>query len=312
MPEARYDWVPNPEILTFEEAARVVDAFVSLGVTKVRLTGGEPLLRRDLPVLVGLLAQKPLEELALTTNGTRLSSLARPLRAAGLSRLTVSLDTLSPTRFLALTKRDQHAQVLAGLDAAAAAGFAGLKLDTVLLRGVNDDELVPMLDFAAARGAEVRFIEYMDVGGATRWAPEKVVPRAEVLARLTRHFGAPPAPLPERGSAPAERFQLPDGRVFGVIASTSQPFCGACDRARLTADGQLLTCLYATRGTDLRALVRSGADAETMARAVAEVWSARRDRGAEERLALRDARGPLRTAAELAGAPSLQMHRRGG
>ncbi len=312
MPEASYDWLPNPEILSFEELTRVVHRFVALGVRKVRVTGGEPLVRRELPTLIAQLAAAPLEELALTTNGVLLAGLAQPLKDAGLQRLTVSLDTLSAERFKTLTRRDQHAQVLAGLDAAAAAGFEGLKLDTVLLRGFNDDEVVPLLSFARARGAELRFIEYMDVGGATRWDPRQVVPRAELLSRLTQHFGVAPLPLPERTSAPAERFVLPDGQRFGIIASTTQPFCATCDRARLTADGQLLTCLYATRGTDVRALLRSGASDAEVEAALATVWSRRRDRGADDRAKLETVRGPLRTVAQLRGEPHLEMHRRGG
>ncbi|MFZ5440136.1 MAG: GTP 3',8-cyclase MoaA [Myxococcota bacterium] len=312
MPEARYDWLPNPSLLSFEEIARLVARFQSLGVTKVRLTGGEPLVRRELPTLIEQLSALGLKELALTTNGVLLAPIASALARAGLHRLTVSLDTLSAERFFQLSRRTQHAEVLAGIDAALEAGLAPLKLDTVLMRGVNDDEIVPLLAFARARGAELRFIEYMDVGGATRWNSQLVVSRSELLARLTEAFGAAPRPLPERDSAPAERFLLPDGQVFGIIASTTQPFCGTCDRVRLTADGQLLTCLYATRGTDLRALVRSGADDAALEATLRSVWQARRDRGAEDRARLASLRGPLRTASELAAEPHLQMHRRGG
>ena len=312
MPEAKYDWAPSHELLSFEELSVVTDAFVQLGVRKVRVTGGEPLVRRELPVLLGALAKKPLDELAMTTNGVLLAEEAGALWSAGLRRLTVSLDTLQPERFLALTRRAQHAQVLEGLEAAAVAGFTGLKLDMVVMRGVNDDELVPMLDFAAARGAELRFIEYMDVGGATHWERRKVVSRAELLARLTEHFGAAPLPLEARGSAPAERFVLPDGRVFGVIASTTAPFCGACDRARLTADGQLLTCLYAREGVDLRAPLRAGASAAELAGLIAGRWGRRVDRGAELRAGLGDARAALYSAEQLRAARVLEMHRRGG
>lgn len=312
MPEARYDWVAPPELLRFEELATVVDAFVLRGVKKVRLTGGEPLVRRDLPALIELLSERSLEELALTTNGVLLRQQAAGLFAAGLRRLTVSLDTLSAERFAALTRRALHAEVIDGIEAAAEAGFSGLKLDTVVMRGLNDDELAPMLDFAAARGAEVRFIEYMDVGGATRWQPQQVVSRAEILTRLGRHFGAAPEPLPGRGSAPAERFRLPDGRVFGVIASTTAPFCGACDRARVTADGQFLTCLYAREGLDLRGLLRAGAGARELADVIGARWAERADRGAENRKALGSSRAALFTARELSTAPLLEMHRRGG
>lgn len=310
MPEEHYTWLPTPEILSFEETSALVDRFIAVGVRKVRLTGGEPLVRRDLPELVRQLALRPLDELALTTNGVMLRDLAQPLAKAGLKRITVSLDTLSPARFLALTRRNEHARVLDGIAAACDAGLP-LKIDTVVMRGVNDDELLPLLDFAADHGAELRFIEYMDVGGATRWSMDKVISRRELLERISAARG-PVQPVAERTSAPAERFQLADGRVFGIIASTTQPFCGSCDRARLTADGQWLTCLYATKGTDLKAVLRRGDSPETIEALIREVWSGRRDRGAEERLGLREARGPLATAAELRQTPHLEMHKRGG
>lgn len=311
MPEANYDWVPAPQLLTFEELDAVVGAFSRLGVKKVRLTGGEPLLRRELPNLVSMLAARGLDELALTTNGVLLRAQARALKDAGLQRLTVSLDTLDPERFRALTRRDSHAQVLDGLEAALESGFGGVKLDMVVMRGVNDDELVPMVEFARHRGVEVRFIEYMDVGGATRWSAAQVVSRAEILARLTQAMG-PVLAVGERGSAPAERFRLSDGTVFGVIASTTAPFCGACDRARLTADGQLLTCLYAREGMDLRALVRSGASEAELSESIASRWNQRTDRGAENRKAMGDRRAALFSVSELSKAPLLEMHRRGG
>jgi len=187
MPEEEYTWLPRHEILHFGEIAALVDLFIALGVDKVRLTGGEPLLRRELPRLVGMLAAKPgLRDLALTTNGILLGDQAQALRDAGLGRVTVSLDTLRPERFVALTRRTTHAQVLEGLGAAARAGFRGLKLDTVVIRGVNDDELVDLLEFARQVPAEIRFIEYMDVGGATRWTEAQVVSRQEMLAHLER------------------------------------------------------------------------------------------------------------------------------
>jgi cyclic pyranopterin phosphate synthase len=308
MPQEAYTWLPSRDILSFEELSTLVDGFISLGLRKLRLTGGEPLVRRELPTLVALLARKPLDELALTTNGVLLAPQAQALKSAGLTRLTVSLDTLQPARFRALTRRDQHAQVLEGIAEARRAGLGqGLKLDTVVLKGVNDDELVPLLDYAATVGAELRFIEYMDVGGATGWSSARVVTRAVLLQRLTAAFGALEL-LGARGSAPAERFRLPDGRVFGVIASTSQPFCGACDRARLTADGHLFTCLYAPTGLDLKSPLRAGAAVMPL---VAAAWERRDDRGAEARAALVD-RGPLATAATLQQNPLLEMHRRGG
>ena len=310
MPESKYDWVPQPELLSFEELSRVVDAFIVSGVRKVRLTGGEPLLRADLPRLVEALAKKPLEELALTTNGVRLASMAKALHLAGLRQLTVSLDSLSRATFLRIARRDELAQVLAGLAAAKEAGFTRLKLDTVLLRGVNDHEVGALLDFARSLEAEVRFIEYMDVGGATQWRPEHVVSRAQVLTAVTALKGLP-VPVEGRGSAPAERFVLPDGQVFGVVASTTQPFCGACDRARLSADGQLFTCLYSARGTDVKAWLREGVSNEALVEQLERVWRSRSDRGAEERAGL-SLRGPLLDAEGLRVLPQLEMHRRGG
>ena len=214
MPEQDYVWLPRENLLTFEEIGAVVDAFTPLGVDRVRITGGEPLLRRDLPILIeALAARQAIADLALTTNGVLLRAQASALRAAGLHRITVSLDTLDPARFHALTRTDDLGAVLAGIDAAGSAGFASLKLDTVVIRGVNDDELVPLLDYARRMGAEVRFIEYMDVGGATRWTPDAVVSRREMLSRIETHFGSV-MPL-ERSSAPADRFLLPDGRRSG-------------------------------------------------------------------------------------------------
>jgi cyclic pyranopterin phosphate synthase len=311
MPEQDYTWLAKSLILSFEEIARLVDAFVLLGVDKLRLTGGEPLLRKDLPALVELLAARPaIRDLALTTNGLLLPELAAQLARAGLHRLTVSLDTLDPARFRNLTRRDGLEQVLAGIDAAAAAGFRKLKLDSVILRGTNDDEIVPLLEFARAHEAELRFIEYMDVGGATQWSMDRVLPRAEMLARIAAAYG-PVTPLVEHSNAPAERFLLADGTVFGIIASTTQPFCSACDRSRLTADGMWFTCLYARAGFDLRTPLRAGASAEDLAALLSARWARRSDRGAEERLALHQ-REPLAESAELRHDPHLEMHTRGG
>ncbi|MBX7099466.1 MAG: GTP 3',8-cyclase MoaA [Myxococcaceae bacterium] len=309
MPEPDYVWLPNEQILTFEELSRLVDRFLPLGVTRVRLTGGEPLLRRELPVLVKALAAKPLEDLALTTNGVLLAEHAEALRTAGLHRVTVSLDTLKADRFIALSKRDHLPRVLEGI---AAARFPGqLKLDAVVIRGVNDDELEPLLEYAGQVGAELRFIEYMDVGGATHWNREHVVSRAEILTRLEARYGKI-APLGVPGPAPAERFQLPDGRAFGIVASTTAPFCRRCDRARVTADGHFLTCLYASNGLDLKTPLRSGATAAELEQLLAWTWKHRSDRGAEERAALAAQRGPLASAPVLRAAPHLEMHTRGG
>ena len=311
MPEEEYVWLPREEILHFEEISRLVDVFIGLGVDKVRLTGGEPLLRRDLPRLIRLLAAKPaLRDLAITTNGVLLTEQAPALRAAGLHRVTVSLDTLRPERFVALTRRNTHTQVLEGIAAVPRAGFTGTKLDTVVMRGVNDDELVDLIEYARGVPAEVRFIEYMDVGGATRWSFEQVVSRAEMLERLGRHYG-PIEPVIETSTAPADRFRLPDGTIFGIISSTTAPFCAECDRSRLTADGLWYLCLYAMRGIDLRGPLRGGASDAQLQALITGAWSARTDRGAEDRLRL-GARTPLVQIGGLRRDPHLEMHTRGG
>jgi cyclic pyranopterin phosphate synthase len=276
----------------------------------VRLTGGEPLLRKDVHVLVEQLANKSrVRDLAMTTNAVLLASMAQTLKDAGLHRLTVSLDTLQRDRFIRLARYDELPRVLAGIDAAAPL-FPGLKIDTVVIRGVNDDELVPMVEFARARGGEVRFIEYMDVGGATRWNWDQVMTRADMLQALGAHYGGV-EPLVEDSSAPADRFRLPDGTVFGIISSTTDPFCRTCDRSRLTADGMWYLCLYASRGTDLRAPLRAGATADDLRALITATWTRRSDRGAEQRLALRD-RSPMIPLSSLKRDPHLEMHTRGG
>jgi GTP 3',8-cyclase len=311
MPEEEYVWLPRQHLLTFEEIGAIVDAFTDEGVDRVRLTGGEPLIRQRLPALIESLAARPaLDDLALTTNGVLLADQAHDLRAAGLHRLTVSLDTLQPERFLKLTRLDLHAAVLRGIDAAANAGFDALKIDTVVLRGVNDDELAALVDFGRTVGAEVRFIEYMDVGGATRWTPDAVVSRAEILERLAARFG-PPEAIVENSSAPAERFRLPDGTVFGIIASVTQPFCRTCDRSRLTADGLWFLCLYGRFGTDLRGPLRRGASRDDLRSILARVWRVRTERGAEERVSL-DRRAPFIPISALRQDAHLEMHTRGG
>ena len=310
MPEPEYVWLPREDILQFEEIERLVDVFLDLGVDKLRLTGGEPLLRRDLPALVERLAARPrIRDLAMTTNGVLLAPHAKSLADAGLHRLTVSLDTLQPERFRQLTRTSDLPRVLDGI-AASAPLFPGLKIDTVVIRGTNDDELVDLIEFGRGHGAEVRFIEYMDVGGATHWSMERVMSRADMLAGLVRHYG-PIAPVQEVSSAPAERYRLSDGTVFGIISSTTAPFCQACDRSRLTADGMWYLCLYASLGIDLRGALRSGAEPGALATAIRSAWVGRRDRGAEARLASRD-RTPLIPIDTLRRDPHLEMHTRGG
>jgi cyclic pyranopterin phosphate synthase len=303
--------LPRSDVLDFEEVSQLVDVFAELGVDHVRLTGGEPLVRRDLPRLVTLLASKPaILDLAMTTNGVLLASHASALRSAGLHRVTVSLDTLRPERFRTLTRFDELGRVLSGIEAASALGFSAIKIDSVVIRGVNDDELVALLEYGRNVGAEVRFIEYMDVGGATRWSMERVVTRAEILGMLARRLG-PITPLHEESSAPADRFRLADGTIFGVISSTTRPFCGSCDRSRLTADGMWYLCLYARSGIDLRGPLRAGASPEELRARIEAGWRPRADRGAEQRLAVVD-RSPLLQAGALRMDPHLEMHTRGG
>ncbi len=312
MPEADYVWLPRQDLLSFEEMARTVGIFTGLGVEKVRLTGGEPLLRRDLPDLVQLLSQeRRLSEVALTTNGLLLKAQARALKDSGLSRITVSLDTLKPERFREISRRDGLEDVLAGIEAARASGFSDLKLDSVIVRGMNDDELFDLLDFGKSLGAEVRFIEYMDVGGATRWSKERVFSKREMLAAIEDRSGAPATPIDLESWAPAKRFRLRDGTPFGIIASTTEPFCRTCDRSRLTADGVFYSCLYAQTGLDLRAKLRSGASDGELRTLLESSWRAREDRGAEIRLELQE-RDALVEVDRLRQDPHLEMHTRGG
>jgi cyclic pyranopterin phosphate synthase len=311
MPEREYVWLPRENILHFEEIDTLVGIFAALGVNRIRLTGGEPLLRRDLPRLVGMLVRRPeLDDVAMTTNGLLLAEAAGDLRAAGLHRVTVSLDTLRAERFRLLARHDGFEKVIEGIDAVRRAGFHDTKIDTVVLRGVNDDELPDLIEYGKGVGAEVRFIEYMDVGGATHWSMEQVFPRVDVLAALSRRYGAI-EPVAEASSAPAQRFALPDGTTFGIVASTTAPFCGSCDRSRLTADGLWYLCLYAVEGTDLRGLIRAGASPAEIASRIESVWTGRRDRGAEERVAAHG-RGVFVPTTALRQDPHLEMHTRGG
>ncbi len=311
MPEKEYVWLPRASLLSFEEIVALARVFAGLGVEKVRLTGGEPLQRAELPVLVEMLAGVAgIRELALTTNGVLLADRAADLHAAGLGRLTVSLDTLKADRFRALAGRDALPQVLAGIEAARSVGFVGIKIDTVVLRGDNDDEIGDLVAFGREMKAEVRFIEYMDVGGATRWSEEKVTSRAAILAAIAARFGEV-KPLGGRGSAPAERWELADGTTFGIIASTTEPFCGACDRGRITADGMWLQCLYARAGLDLRGPLRDGKSGDELAALLTTAWRGRADRGAEERLHAAN-REVLIPVSALKKDPHLEMHTRGG
>jgi GTP 3',8-cyclase len=312
MPEDDYVWLPREDVLHFEEITALVDVFLSLGVDKIRLTGGEPLLRRDVAALVQMIAAKPgVKDLALTTNGVLLADQADALKSAGLGRITVSLDTLHPDRFVKLTRFNQLEAVHAGV-AAAHRVFGRLKIDTVVIRGVNDDELIPLIEYARSVNGEIRFIEYMDVGGASRWSPDRVVSRREILETLVRRYG-PIVPVDEPGSsAPAERYALADGTTFGIIASTTDPFCRTCDRSRLTADGMWYLCLYATQGLDLRAPLRAGMPVGALTSLIVGGWGARDARGAEDRLALGERRAFVPVQDLLRKDPHLEMHTRGG
>jgi len=293
MPEDQYAhdhaFLTKQERLRFEEIERIARAFVSLGVRKLRLTGGEPLLRRDLPTLVRMLADIPqVEDLALTTNGVLLPRFAQALRDAGLKRLTVSLDTLDPATFREFSGgRGEVAEVLAGIEAAERAGFTQIKLNCVVLRGANDAQVLDLIERFRGSGHIVRFIEYMDVGTVNGWQPERVVTSAELLTRIATRW--PLAPLARNYTGEvAERYAFADGGgEIGFISSVSQPFCGDCARARLSADGKMYTCLFATSGHDLRGPLRAGANDAELAALIAQRWGARGDRYSEVRAQMR-------------------------
>ncbi|MCW2779453.1 MAG: moaA [Frankiales bacterium] len=278
-------FLPRSELLTYDEIGRVVRAFAATGVTKVRLTGGEPLLRRDLSVLVGIVAgTEGVADVALTTNGSLLAAQAEALKTAGLRRVTVSLDSLDPDVFqqMADTKIRLDA-VLDGIAAARDAGLGPVKLNAVLRRGVNDDGLLELVDYAREGGHVLRVIEFMDVGETNGWLPDEVVPAAEVLARVQAVHPMEPVGRSERGEV-AERWRFLDGSgEFGLITSVTKPFCGDCTRARLSAVGELYTCLFASTGTDLRAVLRGGADDDALYEAVAGRWRVRDDNYSEVR-----------------------------
>ena len=279
MPAEGLPWLPAPELLTDDELVRLVTVATSLGVRTVRLTGGEPLIR---PGLVGLIARlAPLVDLSLTTNGLGLTRLAQPLVDAGLRRVNVSLDTLRPERFLELTRRDRLDEVVDGLAAAAAAGLKPVKVNTVLMRGVNDDEALELLDWCLERGYELRFIEQMPLDPQHAWDRAVMVTADEILERLSVRHTLTPA---ERGSAPAEVWLVDGGPArVGVVGSVTRPFCGTCDRIRLTADGQLRNCLFARKESDLRAPLRAGAtDAELAVRMQAAVRAKKAGHGIDE------------------------------
>ena len=267
MPAEGMDWHPRSELLTFEELARVATVCVErFGFDSIRLTGGEPTVRARLPILVGKLAALGVD-LSLTTNGSTLPSMAHDLHAAGLDRINISLDSLRSQRFLELTRRDELATVLDGVRAAVAAGFRPVKVNVVVVRGVNDDEIVDFARFGRDEGVTVRFIEFMPLDAEQRWTHEQVVASAEIVAAIDAAF---PVRAMPRGSDPAERFAYVDGQgEVGVIGTVTEPFCSSCDRVRLTADGQLRACLFATDETDLRAILRGGGTDDDLAAAIA-------------------------------------------
>jgi cyclic pyranopterin phosphate synthase len=276
MPAEGMVWQARDELLTFEEITRIVSVFTRLGVTGVRLTGGEPTVRAHLPVLVGMLDRlDPRPDLAITTNGATLRLVAEDLRAAGMDRVNVSCDSLRRERFAEMTRRDALPAVLDGLAAAQEVGFDPVKLNCVLIRGVNDDEIVDFARFGREHGVGVRFIEFMPLDADGRWQRDAVVPSTEVLDRIAATF---PIEAVAHGPEPASRFRYTDGAgEVGVIASVTQPFCASCDRVRVTADGQFRTCLFALEETDLRAIVRGGGSDEELEaairKAVAGKWA---------------------------------------
>jgi cyclic pyranopterin phosphate synthase len=285
MPLDEYEWIDKKEILTFEEIARLVKLFIPLGVNKIRLTGGEPLVRRDLHLLIAKLSVlEGLQDLCLTTNGSLLTEQVSVLKQAGLKRLNVSIDTLDPEKFRRITKRGDLHKVLEGLFGAKRGGLSPIKINAVIERGVNDGDVLPLVEFSRENDFPIRFIEYMDVGNSNNWTSEKLVPKKEILEKIQARY-----PLTEvgrdQGSAPSVDYEFVDGKgEVGIVASVTEPFCSTCTRARLTADGKLVTCLFSQTGHDLKALMRSGATDEEISKAISSIWSNRKDRYSDERL----------------------------
>ncbi len=280
-------FLPRAELLTFEEISRLVGSFTRLGVEKVRLTGGEPLVRRELPTLVAQLAAIPgVRDLTITTNGVLLPEQASALKAAGLHRVTISLDADDDATFMRMNDSGVPvSKVMAGIEAAEAAGLGPIKLNMVVKRGWNEHAVLPMARRFRGTGRILRFIEYMDVGHSNGWRLDEVVSADEIERTIASEFPLEPMPPTNRGEV-AERYRYTDGAgEIGIIASVSRPFCGNCNRARLSADGQLYTCLFATTGHDLRALLRRGADDEELEEAVRAIWELRDDRYSEIRSA---------------------------
>lgn len=286
MPMEEYVWIERNEILTFEEITRLARLFVGLGVEKIRITGGEPLVRKDLHRLVSLLnSLKSDLDLCLTTNGSLLCDQIDELAAAGLRRLNVSIDTLDPEKFKLITKRGDLNKVVEGLFAAKRAGLGPIKINAVIERGLNESDILPLVEFAREHGFAMRFIEYMDVGNANNWISDRIVSKKEILEKINERY-----PLREvgrdNGTAPAVDYQFIDGGGdVGVIASVTEPFCSSCTRARLTADGKLVTCLFSVQGHDLKTLMRSCATDEQLTDLISSVWGTRTDKYSDERLA---------------------------
>ena len=285
MPLDEYEWIDKKEILTFEEITRLARLFIQLGVEKVRLTGGEPLVRQDLAVLVQeLSALEGLKDLCLTTNGALLGEKMESLKKAGLRRVNISIDTLDAEKFKRMTKRGDLNKVLEGIFAAKKAGIAPIKLNAVIERGVNDDDILPLVEFSRTHGFAMRFIEYMDVGNSNNWTSAKLVAKKEIIEKIAARY-----PLKEvgrdRGSAPSVDYEFVDGQGdIGVIASVTEPFCSSCTRIRLTADGKIVTCLFSHVGHDIKARLRAGASDQEISEFIGNVWRKRTDRYSSERL----------------------------
>jgi GTP 3',8-cyclase len=285
MPMDEYEWINKKEILTFEEITRLATLFVSLGVEKIRLTGGEPLVRQNLDHLVAKLsAIDGLKDICLTTNGALLAEKVEALKAAGLKRVNISVDTLDPEKFKRMTKRGDLDKVLEGIFAAKKHGLQPIKLNAVVERGVNDDDIIPLVEFSREHGFAMRFIEYMDVGNANNWTSAKLVAKKAIIETIHARY-----PLKEigraEGHAPSVDYEFVDGKGdIGVIASVTEPFCSSCTRARITADGKLVTCLFSQSGHDLKAMLRSGATDDELRKFLSSIWHKRADRYSEERL----------------------------
>ena len=285
MPHDEYEWIDKKEILTFEEISRLARLFARLGVDKIRLTGGEPLMRRNLELLIAQLSSiERIKDICVTTNGSLLADKVAAFKAAGLKRINVSVDTLKPEKFKEICKRGDLDKVLEGLFAAQKQGLHPIKVNAVIERGVNDDDIVELVEFSRQHGFFMRFIEYMDVGNTNSWTSEKLVSKKEIVEKINARF-----PLKEvgreNGSAPAVDYEFVDGRgEVGIVASVTEPFCSTCNRARLTADGKLVTCLFSSVGHDLKALLRGGSSDEEILNFITGIWQVRKDRYSSERL----------------------------